>query len=52
MSNFKSIPFIAHEEAMWLKDRAIKRLTRGVIAMSIVCISTNAVWLYRLHKKG
>ena len=52
MHKFKCIPFIAHEEAMWLKDRTIKRLTRGILAVTVVCIISNVAWLHRLFEKG
>jgi hypothetical protein len=52
LSKFKCIPWIAHEEAMWLKDRVIKRLIRGIAAIGVACVISNVVWIYKLYEKG
>jgi hypothetical protein len=46
----KCIPWIAHEEAMWLKDRVIKKWTAGTILMGVACVISNIVWMLKSEK--
>ena len=48
----KCIPWIAHEEAMWLKDRTIRRLTRSTVIMGVICVASNVAWMLRHFEKG
>ena len=52
MDKSKCIPWIAHEEAMWLKDRTIRRLTSGAVLMGIICVASNIAWMIHHLEKG